>query len=150
MNIKKPAVMIYKLSAGGVMYRHSPDGIEVTLIAHKNGSVWAFPKGTVKKGETIEHAALREVKEETGMNGKAIRFIGNTGYWFNVTADNTKCRKTVRYFLLEYVSGDPLEYSDEVSDVKWFSISEATETLTFRSDIEILKMAVELIPPKKD
>jgi 8-oxo-dGTP pyrophosphatase MutT (NUDIX family) len=146
----RPATMMYKLSAGGVMYRHTASGIEVVLIAHKNGDVWAFPKGTVKPGESIERAALREVKEETSLKGRAIRFIGNTGYWFNISAKNAKCRKTVRYFLLEYVSGDPKPQENEVADAKWFPISEAKEKLTFRSDLQILEMASEFIPPSKD
>ena len=71
-----------QISSGGVIYRIVKGGVEVALIAVKEGKVWCLPKGQVEKGENIARTAHREVKEETGLDGKIIKLIDHIQYFY--------------------------------------------------------------------
>lgn len=129
-------------SAGGVVYKFEGDNLKVLLISTKNGKVWAFPKGLVEKNENPKDTALREIKEETGVDGKIIDEVGEVSYWFVLKGD--KYFKKVKYFLLEYTGGS-LNPDWEVDKAEWFTPDEAMQKLTYKSDREILKKALEKI-----
>ncbi|MEJ5227344.1 NUDIX hydrolase [Thermodesulfovibrio sp.] len=129
-------------SAGGVVYKFENEKLKVLLISVKNNKVWALPKGLVEKDEKPEQTALREIKEETGVDGKIKDTIGEVSYWFYL--NDEKYFKTVKYYLVEYISGN-INPDDEVDSAKWFSPQEALERLTYGSDKEILKKALEKI-----
>ena len=69
-------------SAGGVIYRVAGDILEVALIATNGSRRWGLPKGHVRRGETAEAAAVREIAEETGLNGQVQRHLATIEYWF--------------------------------------------------------------------
>jgi 8-oxo-dGTP diphosphatase len=139
----KPAAIKYLYSAGGIIFRRSGDLVEVALIATKKKTVWTLPKGIIDKNESPEMAAVREIQEETGLTGVIIDQIGEKSYWFYLKDENAKCKKTVTYFLLEYVSGDTSNFSWEVDEARWFPIEEASRSLAYRSDREVLFRAIE-------
>ncbi len=131
-------------SAGGIIFRRKAKNIfEVALIAVKNRSVWTLPKGIIDEGEQTEEAALREVREETGLTGRIVDVIGDKTYWFYNKDENVKYMKTVSYFLMEYVSGDMKDYDWEIDDAKWFDIDEALKAVSYKSDKETLQKAKE-------
>jgi len=76
-------------SAGGVVYKFNKGQLNILLIATQKGKIWALPKGIVEKGEDPKDAALREIKEETGVSGKIIDEVGETSYWFSIEGENT-------------------------------------------------------------
>ncbi|GAB6183388.1 NUDIX hydrolase [Thermodesulfovibrio hydrogeniphilus] len=129
-------------SAGGVVYKIENGQIKILLIATKNKTVWAFPKGHVESGEKGEETALREIKEETGIEGKIVDELGEVSYWF--VLEGQKCFKIVKYFLVEYTGGEIFPQW-EIDTAEWFSVDEALEKLTYKSDKEILKKAMEKI-----
>ncbi|HIJ60655.1 MAG TPA: NUDIX domain-containing protein, partial [Nitrospirae bacterium] len=99
----KPAKIKYLQSAGGIIFRENPNNIpEVALISVKNRKLWTLPKGMINKGEKIVDAAIREVKEETGLEGNIVRKLGQSSYWFYLKEANLKCKKTVYYFLMRH------------------------------------------------
>src|SRR5579883_1614659 len=148
-------------SAGGVVFRRgqaassapgssptpSPDNgtedIEVVLVGRSSSGIWALPKGTPHKGESVEQVALREVNEETGLKTRILANIGSVHYSF--VRNNLRYQKEVRYFLMEAIGGDTSLHDHEYDEVRWFPISEAYQRLTFESDNRILHQAEALI-----
>ena len=139
----------FEYSAGGVVYRITDEGkIQVLLVAVKNGTVWTIPKGLIEKGESKESTAIREVKEEGGVDGEIVDFIDKIEYWYvwpDQTGEKVKRHKTVYYYLLKYKSGDPAMHDYEVDDANWFDIDDAIKVVKYPSDKKILKKAKDLI-----
>ncbi len=137
----KPASLKRQTSSGGVIYRRTEKDIEVALVSVKKGTFWCLPKGLVDKGETPEVTALREVREESGLYGKIIDKLGEITYWYYIQGENAKCRKTVHFYLMEYVSGNTEDHDCEVDDAEWFPLDIALDKISFRGDRSILEKA---------
>jgi len=129
-------------SAGGVIYRRNEGGLQIVLISVKNGQAWCLPKGVVDKGETTEEAALREVREETGLAGRIIDSLGEINYWYYIKGENIKCRKTVHFYLMEYISGDTSGHDLEVDEAGWFLLEDALEKISYKGDRAMLEKAM--------
>lgn len=136
-----------QISSGGVVYRHSKKRIEVALIAVKGGAVWCLPKGLVEEHENIARTAHREVKEETGLDGRIIEKIDHTQYFYahKEKKVTTRIFKIVYFFLMEYTGGDVSDHDEEVDDCRWFPIDEAIGRVEYKDEREILKKAKEMI-----
>lgn len=136
-----------QLSSGGVIYRRGDNGIEVALIAVKGGTVWCLPKGIVEEGENIARTAHREVKEETGLDGKIIEKIDHIQYFYAHKEKEETIRyfKIVYFFLMEYTGGDVSEHDKEVDDCRWFPINEAIKKVEYKDEREIVRKAKEMI-----
>ena len=142
----RPATIKTQVSSGGVIYREeNGKEAEIALVAVKDGKVWSLPKGLVEKGEDASETAVREVREETGLSGKIIKKVGDITYWYYIKEDNAKCRKTVHFFLLEYLSGSTSDHNWEVDKAEWFPIREALERLSYKGDKEIVQKAKEML-----
>ncbi|MCL4456824.1 MAG: NUDIX hydrolase [Nitrospirae bacterium] len=146
----KPASIKHLHSAGGVIFKKETNTLEVALIAMKNKTVWTLPKGIIDKGERPEESAVREIKEETGLTGKIIDTIGDKSYWFYLKNENAKCRKTVSYFLLQYIDGNIGDYCWEVDEAKWFALDDAIRQVSYKSDREILEKAKEKLTKRME
>lgn len=123
-------------SAGGVIYRSSAGAVEVALIATAGGQRWGLPKGHVHRGETAEEAAVREIAEETGLQGEVDRHLATIDYWFRAGA--TRIHKYVDFFLVRYLAGGIVPQQAEVDDARWFSLDEAFSLSSFEREREIL------------
>jgi 8-oxo-dGTP pyrophosphatase MutT (NUDIX family) len=146
---KKPASLKTKTSSGGVVYRKNAKGFEVILIKIKNGTVFTLPKGSIDDGESIDETALREVREETGVNGEIEEELGNVSYWFYAKGENIKYKKTVHYFLLRYVSGDTADHDAEVEDAVWIELDKALELVMYKTDRQILQKVKEILSSRE-
>ena len=93
-----------QISAGGVAYRALQDRIEVALISVGEDNRWQLPKGIIDKGESIEAAARREVREEAGVNTELLDLIDKTEYWYYDKRDRVRFHKFVT-LLARYESG---------------------------------------------
>ncbi len=138
----------FQLSAGGVVFREN-EGIEVALIATKRGTVWGLPKGLVdrERKESLEEAALREVREETGLHGRVLERIDKVEYWYRWKENDEPVRyhKIVYFFLIEHQGGDIRDHDFEVDEVRWFPLEQAMQIASYESEREILRKAGELI-----
>ena len=148
MSTAKPATIKKQTSSGGVIFRNSRKGIEAALIAVKNKTVWCLPKGAIDKNEDFQTAAVREVREETGLLGEIIDEIGKISYWYFSKDENVKFNKTVYFYLMEYKSGSTDAHDHEVDEARWFLIDEAINKLTYKGEKEILQKARQMIETK--
>ncbi len=142
-SMMRPASLKRLTSAGGVIFRKSGDNVEVALVCVRERRFWCLPKGLVDKGETPEATALREVREESGLSGRIIERLGDITYWYYIQGENVKCRKTVHFYLMEYVSGSTSQHDLEVDEAEWFPLGTALQKISFKGDRKILEMAGE-------
>src|SRR4051812_43606629 len=87
-------------SAGGVVFKKEGDRYEIVAVNRPRHSDWSLPKGHIEQGETREQAALREVKEETGVDATILEPLGEIVYFFR-KPKGTLIRKSVFYFLMQ-------------------------------------------------
>lgn len=126
--------MLYEKSCGGVIYRKSHGNIEILLIKHVNSGHWSFPKGHVEDGETEEETAIREIKEETG-----IEVLLDTSFREIVSYSPKKdIQKDVVYFLGKAKYYDLIPQKEEVSDARWVDFGHASAILTYENDKAII------------
>jgi len=138
----------HQVSSGGVIFRRGLAGIEVALIRKtlKNGKqIWCLPKGWVEPEESLEGAAVREVREETGLEGEILRKIGETEYRFYSKVDRATIDKTVHFYLMNYLGGDTADHDEEVEAAAWFPLEEAETLTAYPTEKEIVQKARELL-----
>ena len=117
---------------------HAP--FEVLVIHRDRYDDWSFPKGKLEEGETELAAAIREVREETNMEGTLGVELPMVSY-----TDRKGRPKTVRYWPLEYQSGE-FEPNDEVGVVEWLGVNAAIDRLSYTRDVELLAEFVRRLP----
>ncbi|HEX6126814.1 MAG TPA: NUDIX hydrolase [Pyrinomonadaceae bacterium] len=134
-------------SAGGIVYRRNDAVVEVAIVRIVPEMRWQLPKGIIDDGETAEEAALREVREEAGVDADLIGPIEKIEYWFTAERDGERRRyhKFVHFFLMSYKAGDVSNHDDEVAEARWVSIDEALQMLAFKSEREVVRNAAALI-----
>lgn len=128
-------------AAGGVVYRQSGERIEIVLCGRREPLLWTLPKGTPDRGETIEQTALREVREETGLEVAIVGTVGEIRYWFTRSQDGVRCNKTVYHYLMEPTGGDFSRHDFEFDRVDWFDLEEALRIMTYPNEAAIVERA---------
>lgn len=119
------------------------DPLELCLIRPAGRSVWALPKGWVEPGETHEMAALREIREETGLDGVIQADLGEIDYWFYSRGDEARVHKIVHYYLMRAVGGDTAQHDHEVAEAAWFDVEAALDRMTYPNERQVVRKALE-------
>ena len=151
------------VSAGGVVYRMVNWSLETVLcgriksvratsnfspadISQSSEEVkWSLAKGTPDPGETLEETALREVREETGLDVEIKQPIKSIDYWFADRIGKVRYHKTVHFYLMVPTGGDPSLHDPEFDVVKWFPFNKALESLQYTNEADVLSCAKDLI-----
>ena len=143
-----------EFSAGGVLVRRLRGEWALAAIrpAGKPDGVWVLPKGQLGEGERGAAAAVREVAEETGVEGRVVSKLGETRYWFSWEGE--RVFKVVSFFLVRYVSGRlgeiPEEFRHEVAAVRWVPLAEAPALLAYRGEREMVERAITFLRAEQD
>jgi 8-oxo-dGTP pyrophosphatase MutT (NUDIX family) len=133
-----------EVSAGGVVYRKTGDTIEVLICKDAGYHKWVLPKGLVGKGEALEQAALREVREEVGVTARVIASLGEPEKYI-YTARGARVFKSVYYFLMQYESGSEVEHDHEMEEVRWMGIDQAVEMMGYKGAKDMLIRAKAML-----
>ena len=131
-----------EFSAGGVVMNADREVIVIvpTRRAADGSRVLALPKGHPDGRESPLQAALREVREEAGVQAEVVETLGEVRYWYQ--RGGRRIAKVVEFFLLRYVSGDVADHDHEVEQARWVPAAEAAETLTFAGERDMVRRAL--------
>lgn len=136
-------------SSGGVVYRRdAQDGhLEVAIISVGPQRRWQLPKGLVDAGEKPEATAVREAREEAGVDTRVTGHIETIEYWYAGLERGIRVRfhKHVHFYLLEYVSGDTRNHDAEVNEARWVPIDEAGGQLAFEGERRVVERANDML-----
>ena len=140
---------VHETSAGGLVI----DGIDrprdeqlAALIGRtdrRGRMLWSLPKGHIEQGETAEQTAIREVAEETGIQGDVLAALGSIDYWF--VTEGRRVHKTVHHYLMRFSGGELCDADVEVTEVAWVPVSELPRRLAYADERRLAKVAHELI-----
>jgi 8-oxo-dGTP pyrophosphatase MutT (NUDIX family) len=131
-----------EFSAGGVVMN---DACEVAVIvpmrrAADGSRVLALPKGHPDGEESPLQAALREVREEAGVEAEVVESLGEVRYWYQ--RSGRRISKVVEFFLLRYVSGDLGDHDHEVEQARWMPAEDAVKALTYAGERDMVRRAL--------
>ena len=129
--------MKYEKSCGAIVYRKSRDRIELLLIQNRYGGHWSFPKGHVEGEETEVQTALREVKEETGLDIQLEDGFRQAVEYF----PKPNVKKQVVYFLGQAQSLEIKRQKEEISRITWTDIHKAYHMVAFKNDRDLIAQA---------
>jgi 8-oxo-dGTP pyrophosphatase MutT (NUDIX family) len=106
---------------------------------------WTLPKGLVENGEGHEEAALREVREESGLDASVITELDTVDYWFYWAPEKTRYHKFVHFYLMRHLGGSTSQHDDEVEEVAWFDCDAALRAVAYPSEARVLAQAREAL-----
>lgn len=138
--------MKFEFSAGGIVYKKIKNKTIILTCQHSQHHGWVFPKGLIGdhvQGENKEDTALREVKEETGVEAKIMKSLKPIKYWY--VFDREKIQKTVYYYVMEFMGGDIEKHDQEMENVEWVEFGKVSEKLTYKSDKQAFEEAKPVI-----
>ena len=142
-----------EFSAGGVLVR-TIRGRPMVAAIRPGGreGIWALPKGRIDAGESAAETAVREVHEETGVEGRLVEKLGDVRYVYTATwAGGERIFKVVSFFLLRAGRGRIGDIDDsmriEVAEARWLPLEEAPRLLTYGGEREMAAKALEKIGP---
>ena len=117
-------------AAGGVVVR---DG-RIAIVHRPRYGDWSLPKGKLDPGEDFPTAALREVREETGLDCRLGDELPEVRY-----EDRHGRSKVVRFWAMEVIGESPFRADDEVDELRWVPLGEAAELLTYDTDRRLVE-----------
>jgi 8-oxo-dGTP pyrophosphatase MutT (NUDIX family) len=140
---------VHETSAGGLVI----DGLDgpkdsqvaalIGRIDRRGRMLWSLPKGHIELGETAEQTAIREVAEETGIQGSVLAALGSIDYWF--VTEGRRVHKTVHHYLMRFLGGELSDEDVEVSEVAWVPLTELPARLAYADERRLAEVAGELI-----
>lgn len=133
-----------EFSAGGIVFKKEGERTFILVTQHSGHHGWVFPKGLIDNGESKEAAAIREVREEGGVVAKITHPLKESTYFYQFKGE--KIKKTVSYFVMEYVSGDINDHDWEMEAAEWLEKDKVLARLTYPSDKKVLQEALQFLP----
>ena len=144
---KRPRRIKHERSAGGLVLKREDGVYYGLLIGRSTPRIWSLPKGHVEPNETIEVAAVREVREETAIDAAIIEKLSDIRYWFY--SNKVKHSKVVHFFLMRYVGGTPKPQAGEVDEAVWIPLDETLAVLTHLNERRLVGMAQRIVAQRQ-
>jgi 8-oxo-dGTP pyrophosphatase MutT (NUDIX family) len=123
----------------------------IVIVPTRRGAqgqrVLALPKGHVDPGETPDQTALREVREETGVDARLVEKLGDVRYFYQ--RGGKRIFKRVTFYLLAFRSGSLDDHDDEVEEARWMPLPEAVEALSYEGEREMAERALSAVVPDR-
>jgi len=129
-----------EFSAGGIVLRRFRGRPFAAAVVPREG-VLALPKGHPEEGETMKHAATREVREETGLEADLVEKLGDVRYWYSRGGE--RILKVVSFYLFDYRSGRIADHDWEIVRVEWVPLDELPDRLSYKGERDMARKALE-------
>jgi 8-oxo-dGTP pyrophosphatase MutT (NUDIX family) len=131
-------------SAGGIVFRLEL-GVPLFLLIRDSYGNWGFPKGHLERGESAEDAALREVREETGLLELASCGLIDTIDWY-FRFRGRLIHKSCHFYLMETSQSDTApQHAEGITACQWVTYGEAHEAVSYANARDVLRRAREMI-----
>ena len=149
MSIRRPyrprrRIQRDETSAGGLVIER--ETMRAVIIGRRNNRgrlLWSLPKGHLEEGETPQQAALREVREETGLVGEIMGELGVIDFWFQ--QEKFSIHKTVHHYLIFAREGVLTAQVEEVDEIAWVAIDQVAKRLTHQDEKQLIVKARALL-----
>ena len=129
------------LAAGAVLWRPAATGVETAVVHRPRYDDWSLPKGKLESGESMEQAAIREIREETGVSARLGPWLCDVRYTV------VEGRKLVRYWSAQAVESSDFVPGREIDELRWVTPEAATGLLSYARDVKVVERFGELGPP---
>ncbi|WP_253295475.1 bis(5'-nucleosyl)-tetraphosphatase [Roseburia sp. MSJ-14] len=137
-NVKvKSMRCLYEKSCGGIIFYKTKQNTKILLVKNNNGRYWSFPKGHIEQGETEQETAIREIKEETGLD---VTLVNN----FREISEYCpfgKIRKRVVFFLARAFTDNVKIQEEEIDSFIWVDLQQARKLCSYDNDLRIIDKA---------
>lgn len=123
------------------------DGLVIAIVPRRRAAdgskVLGLPKGHIDPGESELEAAVREIREETGVEVEPMAELGEVHYWY--MRGGRRVPKAVVFHLFSYLRGDIADHDEEVEMVRWMPLQEAARSLSYDGEREMVQRAIEAL-----
>jgi len=128
-----------RVSVSAVVRRRDEPN-RILLMQRSDNQHWGLPGGYVEPGESVQCAAQREVREETGLDAEVVEQLGDVRYSY--VRGGQRVQKVVTFFLFRYLSGNVEDHDHEVEEALWIPLAEAPERLSYKGEREMAVAAL--------
>lgn len=137
-NIKlKSLNCLYEKSCGAIIFYRARQNVKILLVKNNNGRYWSFPKGHIEQGENEQQTAIREIKEETGLDVTLTRGFREISEY----SPFGKIRKRVVFFLAQAFTDNVKIQEEEIDSYIWVDLQQARKMCTYDNDLRIIDKA---------
>lgn len=137
-NVKlKSLRCLYEKSCGGIIFYKTKQNTKILLVKNNNGRYWSFPKGHIEDGETEQETAIREIKEETGLDVTLVSDFREISEY----CPFGKIRKRVVFFLAQAFTDNVKIQEEEIDSYIWVDLQQARKLCSYDNDLRIIEKA---------
>ena len=137
-NVKIKSIRcLYEKSCGGIIFYKTKQNTKILLVKNNNGRYWSFPKGHIEEGETEQETAIREIKEETGLDVTIVRNFREISEY----CPFGKIRQRVVFFLARAFTDNVKIQEEEIDSYIWVDLQQARKLCTYDNDLRIIEKA---------
>ena len=128
---------LYEKSCGGIIFYKTRQNVKILLVKNNNGRYWSFPKGHIEDGETEQETAIREIKEETGLDVTLVNSLREISEY----CPFGKIRKRVVFFLARAFTDNVKIQEEEIDSYIWVDLQQARKLCSYDNDLRIIDKA---------